>query len=187
MRGKIAIRVPPTNRRPHHRNPIDRDPGALSVTPGEVCPDAYRRAGRRHVARLFSRCTEFAWGFNMEPYPPRRQPPSYALWFVVIAVAVCVGTLAANAVEFYVATEGVNLYIRGFKRSMTKQLAESRRRSESYSAELRNERAHSPEGRQLAANCHDWRQELKQLNTPTVRKAVTAHCDAYEKYLERGY
>lgn len=51
----------------------------------------------------------------MEPYPPRRQPPSYALWFVVIALAVCVGTLAANAVEFYVATEGVTLYIRGFK------------------------------------------------------------------------
>ena len=122
----------------------------------------------------------------MEPYAPRRNQPGYILWFFVIALAVWVATLAASFIQSYLARERLNLYIQGLNRSMARQFAETERRSKVHEEELRNKRMHSPQGRQLAANCHDWQQELKRLNSPTVREGVKIHCDAYEKYLLTG-
>ena len=91
----------------------------------------------------------------MEPYRPRRGRPNYLLWFAVIALAVCVGSLAATCIKFYVAAEGMGLYVQGTNRGVREHAVQIKRQSEAHEAKLRNERAQTPQGRQLAANCLD--------------------------------
>jgi len=123
----------------------------------------------------------------MEPHRPRRETPNYVLWCVVIALAVCVGNLASSYIKLYVARQRLSQYIHRLNPSMSRHVEQIKRQSETHEAELHNARARTPQGRQMAANCHDWQQELRQLDSPTVRDGVKRHCDAYEKYLERGY
>ena len=114
---------------------------------------------------------------SMEPHRPHRGALNFVLWFVVIALAVCVGNLASGYIRLYVARERLSLYRQGSRQTTGPHLTQIKQQSET----------HAPQGRRLPAGCHDWQQALRGLDTPTVRDGVKRHCGAYEKYLKRVY